>query len=131
MRHLACALLLITPTAYSQCYVADSFKGHSVRSYNDFEAIDDGLSGQSFQIGISGDESRVVNSGGISDSMACSQMGANTIFCVPKNGDKQQVLIEVWSVYPKSGKVVYTKTTSGYINDGASLFTGKIVKDCS
>ena len=57
-------------------------------------------------------------------------MGKNTIFCAPTNRGKDQVLIEVWSVYPAAGKVVYTKSTSGYLNDGASLFTGKISGNC-
>ena len=130
MKYCLGLFLLFTQLAAADCYVTKDYKGHSVRSYNNFESTKDGFSGQSFQIHLDGDESKVVNSMGSIDDMSCFQSGANTLFCVASESGENQALIETWAVYPNSGKAVHTKTTSGYLGDGGNLMTGNIVGRC-
>lgn len=130
MKYLVCLLLLFTQMAYSECYIADSLKGNSSRAYNQFEITEDGFSGQKFKILLSGDQSKVVNSAGTFSEMSCTQIGYNTLVCLPKNRKPSQALIETWSVYPQAGKVVHTKSSSGYLSDGGNLFIGHLEGKC-
>lgn len=119
------SILLVSPPAFTNCYVVGDFKGRSVREYDKFKADDgDGFSSQLFVIDFRGGKAKISP-----NNLLCTPFGSNMAVCVhesPEGG----ATAETWTVYPESRKVLHTKSRSGYILDGGSLFIGNIKSRC-
>lgn len=112
--------------ANSSCYVAEDLEGYSSRDRNNFKLEEDGLSKQTFNININGEQSSISPS-----DMKCMQAGLNSLLCLDVKS-KGQVVIETWIVYPAQEKVIYTKAVNGYqAFNGANMFIGNLKGKCN
>ena len=111
--------------AYAQCFVVGDLKGHSARENENFEVIDDAISGQKFIIEINGENSSVTP-----NDMSCLEVSVNSLMCFSQASDKKST-VETWTVYPSNNKVVYTKAINGYgVFDGGKLLVGSVKGRC-
>lgn len=125
MRLLITTLIFFTQFAYSECFVLGNLKGYSSRAHEGYEIYSDGISKRKFLLELKGESSSITPS-----DMICNQVGSTTLLCQDIRAEGETT-IETLAVYPSTGKVIFTKSISGYgAFDGGNLFVGDIKGTC-
>ena len=116
--------LFFSQSAFTQCYIAEDFKGMAALSNDNYSLGKDGFTGKTFQIIINGSESRISSNG-----LKCKQISVSTVLCLDSQNGKS--VVETWSVDLDTSKALYTKSISGYGKyDGVKAFVGRISGTC-
>lgn len=125
MRLLMTTLIFFAQFASAECFVVGDLKGYSTRAHEGYEISPDGISSGKFILELNGKSSSITPS-----DMKCDQVGSATLLCQDVRYEGETT-IETWAVYPGPGKVLYTKSITGYgAFNGGNLFVGDIKGTC-
>ena len=125
MKILVAILIIFSSSlSWAECYVVGDLKGKAVRENDKYQFSSDSFSGQKFMVEINGEKSSVTP-----NDITCTEGGLNTVLCM--SNTSVVTSIELWAVYPKDRKVVYSKIRTGLgAFDGGMLFVGNVLGQC-
>lgn len=116
--------ILTSPFCNAECWKIGDLKGYSSRAGSEYKISEDSFTGKTFMVQISGATSAVVP-----NDLTCKEVSSTSLVCI--SSEKNRGVVETWSIDPKNGVALYTKSVSGYnIFDGGNLFIGKIIGTC-
>jgi hypothetical protein len=125
MRLLLTCLVFFSHLASAECYVVGDLKGYSTRAHEGYQISEDGISSGKFILELNGKSSSITP-----NNMKCDQVGSTTLLCQDIRADGETT-IETWAVHPSAGKVLFTKSITGYgAFNGGNLFVGEIKGTC-
>lgn len=122
---LLAVCLASLPSAFAECWTIENLSGYSAKGFNAYRITADGLRGKRFHLTLSGKDSSMSPSHG----MSCAQTAPLVLLCSGPDGSG--ITIETWALDISMKKAYYTQMRSGYGPlDGANLFVGEVTGRC-
>lgn len=119
-----CLLSLVAITAEAQCWRVGEIKGFSTRASDGYTLTADGFGAREFEVTIQPGNGSVSPS-----SLKCQPSSSVSLLCVETKDSR--VAVETWVIDETAGRLVHTKSVSGYgIHDGGNLFVGRVLGRC-
>lgn len=128
---LLASTILISATAHADCWLVANLHGRAAMSGDNYNFIDDGVSGNIFQISIKGKTASVFDvRSGYSPEMEYTPVSGNTIVGIYQSGGG--ITVETWSI-TSDKKVIYSKvmnTPGIQMMTSTKAFVGEVVGNC-